>query len=174
MTAFDPSILRPECRAQAEVILGASGHTFDKPDLVIAPNGDPYLYRWHLWPRNETLANAYFHVQVASDPERPLHDHPWDNCSHILGGRYREIIDSRPHNDKIPPEVYTRKVGQLVYRKAEWAHRLILPKDEPYAMTVFTTGPKLRVWGFWFDDGWRPYTDVIEDVGDLSVFKVTT
>ena len=42
-----------------------------EPDMTIAPDGIPYLYRWHVIPRNKT-ANVYFHIQVADDPERPL------------------------------------------------------------------------------------------------------
>jgi hypothetical protein len=42
---------------------------------VIAPDGQPYLYRWHVIERNPE-ANTYFHIQVDDDPERPLHDHP--------------------------------------------------------------------------------------------------
>jgi hypothetical protein len=66
------------------------GNPLRYPDLVIAPDGKPYLYRWHVFPQN-AAAGVYFHIQVQSDPERPLHDHPWDNTSVILSGGYDEL-----------------------------------------------------------------------------------
>jgi hypothetical protein len=138
------------------------------PDLTIAPDGQPYLYRWHLAERNRE-ANIYFHVQVASDPERPLHDHPWDNTSVILSGSYREVLDNNPA-DEFPAEVYTRRVGDVIYRKAETAHRLFLPEGVPYTMTLFTTGPHKRDWGFWFADKWRSNREVVFDKDGMSQF----
>jgi hypothetical protein len=118
-----------------------------EPDVVIAPDGGTdYLYRWHVIPRN-LEANVYLHVQVASDPERPLHDHPWDNQSVILAGGYDELIQEQPPFGRtICPR---RFVGQTYHRKAEEAHRLILPTGVPYTMTLFTTGATRRDWGFW-------------------------
>jgi hypothetical protein len=151
----------------ARSILGAR-KSLEAPDLIIAPDGNPYLYRWEIIPRNKE-GNIYFHIQVASDPERPLHDHPWDNFSVILSGGYDEIWCRDP-----PPlrgvEV-TRKFrkGNTIYRRATEAHRLVLPPDIPYTMTLFTTGPKIREWGFWYPDGWRPYTEVTRQEGNKSV-----
>lgn len=148
-----------------------------RPDLVIGPDGsNPYLYRWHLIPRNEK-ANVYFHIQVASDPERPLHDHPWDNTSVILSGGYDEVWDTNPSNF---PQAGTEfamaisrclRVGDVVYRKATEAHRLILPPDIPYTMTIFSTGPRVRDWGFWFPEGWRNADDVLAMENGMSIMK---
>jgi hypothetical protein len=66
------------------------GNPLRYPDLVIAPDGVPYLYRWHVFPQNPA-AGVYFHIQVQSDPERPLHDHPWDNTTVTLVNGYDEI-----------------------------------------------------------------------------------
>lgn len=144
-----------------------------EPDLVIAPTGvqDPYLYRWHVVERNPQ-ANTYFHIQVDSDPERPLHDHPWDNMSVILAGGYEEILDVNPDNPSTCAEVYHRHPGDVIFRKADWAHRLILPKEIPYTMTLFSTGPNVRDWGFWFPQGWLPHAQVLDmEAGNVSVFK---
>jgi len=74
------------------------GSLYRPPDLVIAPKGyGEYLFRWYVIPRNRE-ANVYFHIQTQSDPERPLHDHPWDNTSVILSGGYDEIIDTEPES----------------------------------------------------------------------------
>ncbi len=141
-----------------------------EPDLTIAPDGQPYLYRWHVVERNRE-ANAYFHIQVASDPERPLHDHPWDNCTVMLAGAYVEVWDETP-TLRLTPKLRHLKKGDVQARLAGEAHRLILPKGVPYAMTLFTTGPKVRAWGFWTDTGWKPWEDVTEVTPDgRSVWK---
>lgn len=128
-----------------------------EPDLVIKPNGLPYLYRWRLTPyageAQDRHGNTYLHVQVASDPDRPLHDHPWDNTSLILAGGYNELYDPLPRLPGEPCERPLRR-GDFVYRKAEVAHRLILPPEFDYTMTQFSTGCVRREWGFWTPEGW--------------------
>lgn len=143
------------------------GTLYTPADLVIAPDGEtPYIYRWHIVPRNPN-ANVYFHVQVADDPERPLHDHPWNNMSVILAGGYHEILNANPpwpaHE-----QVFRREKGDVIFRSAYTAHRLMMPKDVKYTMTQFSTGPKIRQWGFWYPEGWRPADDDIELVDGIS------
>lgn len=139
------------------------------PDLVIAPAGEPYLYRWHLLPRSKE-ANLYFHVQVKDDPKRPLHDHPWDNMSVILAGGYKETIsltDGEPQEEST--HTWPRGVGTVIYRRSRQAHRLELLYGEPYAMTLFMTGPKVKDWGFWFPEGWVPYEQVTKTEDGVSI-----
>jgi hypothetical protein len=142
---------------------------FRTTDLILAPDGEPYLYRWHVIPRNDT-GNVYFHIQVRSDPERPLHDHPWDNTSVILAGGYDEEYCS-PDLFYRAPRVRQLRTGDMVFRRAEEAHRLILPPEIPYTMTLFTTGPKRRIWGFHYPDGWVPNTAVCVEEGNVSYHK---
>lgn len=152
------------------------GSLFTPPDLVIAPAGHgEYLFRWHVVPHNRE-ANVYFHIQTQSDPERPLHDHPWDSTSVILSGGYGEIIQKviryeNEHEELSEPEVHRRQPGDVIFRPATWAHRLILPDNVPYSMSLFTTGPKVRDWGFWTKAGWRNFEDVTEFVDGKSVWK---
>ena len=164
---FDWYSLRPEHYALARKILSPNDDWAPRqPDLIIAPDGEPYLYRWHVIPRND-FGNVYFHIQVADDPERPLHDHPWDNTSVILAGGYDEQLRAAPGHD-------IRKVreGDVIHRKAEEPHRLLLASPLGYTMTLFSTGPKRRRWGFWFPDGWRDQAEVIENLPDgRSIFK---
>ena len=125
------------------------------PPVILAPDGEPYLYRWYI-AHNNDAANVYFHIQVKSDPERPLHDHPWHNTSVILGGGYDETFRHAPWVN-INADDCTRSLrkGDTLFRLATTAHRLILPPDIPYAMTLFSTGPKHREWGFWYPDGFH-------------------
>lgn len=166
---FNPGILTPEDRELAWSILPLDKRLW-KPDLAIMPDGSPYLYRWHLIPQN-SRANVYFHIQVASDPERPLHDHPWDNFSVILSGGYDELWDPAPEiplGEGLPPIIRSFRKGDTIKRKATEAHRLILPEGIPYTMTLFSTGPKYNNWGFWYPDGFRPYEAVTVMDGNVS------
>lgn len=142
-------------------------HKLRAPDLVIAPDNKPYIFRWHVTPPKGD-ANVYFHIQIADDPERPLHDHPWDNFSVILSGGYDETWQQFPPDG----QMYTRafRKGDTVFRRGTEAHRLLLPPGVEYAMTVFSTGPKVRDWGFWYPDGWRDWRDMTRLIdGNVSV-----
>lgn len=167
---FDFGRLTEHDRGVASQFIGS---LYRPPDLIIAPAGiGEYLFRWHVVPRNEH-ANVYFHIQTASDPERPLHDHPWDSTSVILAGGYDEIMNEKPQWLPSPEWVYTRRrlPGDTIFRPSHWAHRLILPSDIPYSMSLFSTGPKVRGWGFWEDGKFRRYQDVTEETDGRSSWK---
>lgn len=165
--SFDPGILTAGDRGIAERLLGSYDRVY-WPDLTIAADGkSPYIYRWHMVPRNAVGANSYFHIQVASDPIRPLHDHPWDNQSVILAGSYWEVVPAELAQTKMR----LRRVGDVIQRRAEDAHRLILPEGVPYAMTLFSTGPVRRDWGFHGPDGWLRGGDVTATEDGVSVWK---
>lgn len=163
MAKFPWEMLTDHDREMAVKYLG--GHERD-PDLIIAPDGNPYLYRWHI--RKGAEGCVYLHVQVESDPERPLHDHPWDNMSVILSGGYTELMNSKPPHPSCMIS-HSRRKGDVIFRRAEEAHRLLMPTgalNERYAITQFSTGPKLRTWGFWYPHGWVPYQEVSELLPD--------
>jgi len=121
-----------------------------QPDFTIGDDpAAPYLNRWWVIPRNEGC-NNYLHEILRSDDDRALHDHPWDNTSMVIDGRY---IEHLPDGRAI-----MRETGAIVSRAATDAHRLeILPGER--AITLFMTGPKLREWGFWCPHGWRHWRD---------------
>lgn len=167
---FDFNRLYPADRDIARTMLGL----LREPDLVIAPAGHgEYLYRWYVIPRSRE-ANVYFHIQTASDPERPLHDHPWDSTSVILAGGYDEVLDKTPGafmTRAKPVTTETRKPGDVIFRPAKWAHRLILPAHIPYSMSLFSTGPKVREWGFWEQGIFRPFHEVTVETEGRSTWK---
>lgn len=158
-----------------QIAMSVLGRRHREPDLIIAPDGNPYIYRWHLLKTKE--ASVYFHIQVADDPERPLHDHPWDNFSNILAGGYNEILcmsveAPTPRNT----HTWKRRAGDTIYRRAEWSHRLLMPAGVSRTLTLFSTGAKRRDWGFWYPDGWRDWrrvTSLMED-GKTSVHHAET
>lgn len=168
--SFDFARLSPEDRDIFERYVGDPS---TPPDLIITTDDNvPYLYRWFVIPRIEgdtTGGQIYFHIQTSGDPERPLHDHPWHNMSVILSGGYDEIIQPEPPSGEC--KIIERRKGQTVFRMAQLPHRLILPEGIPYTMTQFTTGPKLRTWGFWIGPRWFPYWQCVRDAGGgKSVF----
>ena len=173
---FDWNRLTPEDRDMGHHILEVCRNRWcnggPEPDLTISPAGTPYLYRWNVVRSMKEVRtpNVYFHVQVAHDPERPLHDHPWDNQSVILSGGYGEVMcaeGGRPTQRNTAS--FRRKKGDVIWRKADWSHRLFLPAGVPYTMTLFSTGPKSRNWGFWYDERWIPYQEVTRVVDGESV-----
>lgn len=139
-------------------------------DLVIKyGDGAPYLYRWWVIPRN-LEANIYFHIQVASDPERPFHNHPWDNHSVILSGGYDELTQYYP--PKGPIVCIPRRKGDTVFRTWEVSHRILLPAAIPYTITQFSTGKLVNEWGFWVGETFYPHAQlVINDGHGNSVFR---
>lgn len=154
MPTFDPSILLPEHRNLLALYVG--DERVEHPDIVIGlERGEPYLTRWYIAPRNKH-GNCYLHIQTRSDDDRALHDHPWQNMSVILAGGYDEVI-----GDAFGNELATvrRQEGDVVQRDTTWTHRLIMPEWNTlgYTMTLFTTGPKVRDWGFWVDRKFIPW-----------------
>lgn len=115
------------------------------PDFVI---GSDYLRRWWIIPRNEGC-NVYLHEILRSDDDRAMHDHPWDNVSHLLFGSYLEHT---------PEGSFVRTAGDIVQRKAADLHRLeVIPGER--AISLFITGPKVREWGFACPKGWVHWSD---------------
>lgn len=155
----------------ARDMLHGAGKSLIAPDLPIAPDGgEPYLLRWHLVKTPQ--ACVYFHIQLRSDPERPLHNHPWDSTSVILAGGYEEMICYNPHAEpdhRDTVNLIRRRPGDHIPRSRIVAHRLLLPADVPYSMSLFTTGPKRQSWGFYYDHGFVDYKDVTKMVDGRSV-----
>lgn len=106
--------------------------------------GTEYLRRWWIVPRN-LACNVYLHEFSGSDDDRAMHDHPWDNTSYILSGRYIEHT---------PAGRFLRQEGDVVQRRATDQHRIEVFEGEPPVLTLFITGPKVREWGFHCPQGW--------------------
>lgn len=99
------------------------------------------MHRWHLLRfRGWQLA---LHKIWRSDDDRALHDHVGDNLSIILRGQYTEMPDRQVYG-----------VGNVVFRKAEKPHRLVLDPGKP-VWTLWLRWPKRREWGFLCMSGWR-------------------
>ena len=128
-----------------------------KPDFEIGPQGQRYLLRWWVIPRNRFF-NIYLHQMLRDDDDRALHDHPWFNLSIILGIGYKEIT---------PAGSFIRRRLQLIFRKATAAHRLELFRDAQGTpiptWSLFITGPVIRTWGFHCPKGWVQWRDFVDE-----------
>lgn len=127
------------------------------PDREIWLDGEVYMKRWYLIPRNRFF-QIYVHEIVRSDRDRELHDHPSSNISFILDGSYREYF-SRPSEIGVVEHLKTRRPGYIGYRAADMAHCLELAPDIKRVRTIFVTGRERREWGFWTKEGWVPHYD---------------
>lgn len=119
------------------------------PSLIIGPKDNPYLYRWHLLPRNRFFG-IYLHKIVRDDEDEALHDHAYYSLSIILRGAYREWINI---GGELVGTVY--KAGRLRGRRGNMGHRLEVVKGPVW--TLFITGPRYREWGFHCPKGWIPW-----------------
>lgn len=127
------------------------------PDFVVGAPDDPYLHRWRLMPRNEHC-NAYVHLFLRDDDDRALHDHPYDNVSIVLQHGYMEVLpgplpESKTQDEKQHARV--RMPGDVVFRTAPEAHRVVLIKGPP--VSLFFHGQRVREWGFHCPKGWVPW-----------------
>ncbi|WMI33253.1 hypothetical protein SEA_SLIMJIMMY_74 [Mycobacterium phage SlimJimmy] len=144
------------------------------PDVILTNrDGDVYLKRWHIIPRNRFF-NIYLHQFLSSDDDRALHDHPWWFASLVLKGGYWEHFDDG--------WMKWRRPGSFEIRKPKTAHRVELAKGERFvwvvngakphgrfpvptekpAWTLIFTGPRFRSWGFHCPQGWthwKRFTD---------------
>lgn len=145
-----------------------------EPHFVIYQDGEPYLYRRFVVPRNRFF-NIYLHKFVKSDYDEALHDHPWWFMSVILKGAYWEHRADRRESARS-----RRTAGSIAIRSAKTAHRVELERDEEWidpadmpdadgwyplhftekpVWTLFLTGPKIRDWGFHCPKGWMPWQE---------------
>lgn len=142
---------------------------------VITRSGDekklPYLARLTLI--RTPWFQVLFHKFLISDDDC-LHDHPWPFLSLILWGGYwewcrYEDIPLR-QQEKLNFQYLERRLalngelqvkrrynpGSLLYRPAEWRHRVEIDKPA-YSMVI--TFKKSRTWGFWTKAGFVHYKD---------------
>jgi len=165
-----PAPVLRRLRARAERAMAARA-----PDFVVGGTENPYLLRWHGLRRN-AVGNVYLHDFRRDDDDRALHDHPWPSLSICLAGMMRETyaprsIWVRPGDDPRDPALHRTRVvaaGDVVWRGPRFAHRLEVVARP--ALTLFLTGPRVREWGFWCPQGFRPWQQFVapDDKGDIG------
>jgi len=130
--------------------------------------GEPYLERYHLL-RLPGGGGLYLHRFLASDPDRGLHDHPWDRAfGMVLSGGYRELRFAG-HDDGEQVVARELRPGAINRIRGEDFHRIVLPAERE-AWTLFGHTRKYKDWGFVTlgEAGERRYQphDVVTNDGD--------
>lgn len=78
---------------------------------------------------------------LASDNNRPFHDHPWHWFGIVLSGGYDE---ETPYRQRL----IRRKPGTFYFAHATRQHRLHLINPEKPSWSVIFTTREFRMWGF--------------------------
>jgi hypothetical protein len=123
-----------------------------RPDLqLFRADGRVAMRRWWLLPRNSIL-NCYLHNMVNDDDD--FHDHPYWSASLILADGIDEWYQDHPDPGCTRRRRRALREGDIVIRRSTMAHRLIVRHS---AWTLFITGPRIRLWGFWPSRGFVPH-----------------
>ncbi len=108
------------------------------------PKGGPYLRRFYLTPEWFPWFNVFVHQLFTPDPDRDLHDHPWDFWTFPLTGYY-EVGRVEPVNYVLARSWH--------HRPAEYVHRITRLLHTP-TWTIMVTKKGRREWGFWVEGQW--------------------
>lgn len=90
----------------------------------------------------------YLHHLHASDEDRALHDHPWSFVTFLLSSGYWEWTPSETFGCESP---HWRRRFSVLYRPAEWQHRLSLKQP---TWSLILRFKRRRDWGFITSNGW--------------------
>lgn len=140
-------------------------------------HGIPYLIRWNLFGlgRDSSLFSIKVHKILVSD-DACMHDHPWAFLSVILKGGYIETANAADVQAGENGWTYSRfcrksrmmttwkyiNPGSIIYRPANWAHRLDIDPENPCWTLVFTFR-KVKTWGFFTPGGWKHWSRYSKD-----------
>lgn len=114
--------------------------------IINGNHGEPYLERYHLF-RLPGGASVYLHRFLASDPDRGLHDHPWQKATgFILSGSYQELrLIEKDQQASVAKRQFTP--GKINHIRGDDFHRIVLNRQKQ-VWTLFSHGKKCKDWGF--------------------------
>lgn len=112
-------------------------------------NEELYLRRWYLI--ETPYFGVYLHKILLPDPDRPMHDHPWNFTAFMLRGGYYELVENG---------VLRHRQWSFNHKRAEWKHRIHSLLRVP-TWTLIFVGRRRREWGFHTDDGWVQWDEYL-------------
>ena len=142
------NMLQPNVSKLPDLVVDFLAQTFtryaraNEPTLIVRPTGPVMFYRWWLM-RDEKLCSVYINRHVGSDDLPAPHDHPWDNMTIVLDGRFSEEL----YQEDQLCETVVRTKGDVVVRSATFSHRIEMRPGEE-CWTLFVTGPVVNKWSF--------------------------
>lgn len=112
--------------------------------IRMCDDNSPLLVRYFIL--HTKPISIFVHHLMQSDVERALHDHPWSFFTFLVSGGYWEHT--------VTERIWRHRFS-LLYRPAEWQHRLELEKP---VWTVVIKFRSHREWGFIMKDGWHHWS----------------
>lgn len=119
---------------------------------------NPYTDEGRIRRWSKYLPSIRLHHIVLADPDRHMHDHPWDARTFILRGGYHEIR----HHEGIGAVSHGRGAGDTVALLFGEYHR-ITRVSPGGTWTLFVTYRYRGTWGFLVDGlkvQWRTYLGI--------------
>jgi hypothetical protein len=114
------------------------------PQRIIDEEGRPYLERYYVG--TVFGYRFYLHRFVASDPDRGLHDHPWQRAySIILSGTYTELTRIGPKQVKWFNTLTHDKFHRVLLSELKYEDMII---PNPCWSLFFHTKDNINKWGF--------------------------
>ncbi|MGE0154786.1 MAG: hypothetical protein AB7R90_19370 [Reyranellaceae bacterium] len=120
---------------------------------------------------------VYLHHYLRSDPDRGVHDHPWDHALavQLCGGYVEERLDGVSHLGRRLRYV-SRRPGRGYALRGSDFHRVLVPEGAATSWSLFAHGPYRKGWGF-LSDAWRADPRALQlppaaGVDDSEVFLV--
>lgn len=108
---------------------------------LIPINGQPYITRYYIFPRELKLFGLFLQEFHSSDGDRDLHNHPWwFAVSFILRGSYVELRLNLNLTSVVRKQYHFNFIPGWCF------HRIT--RIEPGLHTLFFVGPRRKQWGF--------------------------
>lgn len=131
--------------------------------VVNKETGETYL--WRLRIVQTPFLGIYLHIISGPDPDRHLHNHPWDFWSFILWGGYTEFF---------------KRSGHIQGRERHWGcwslhkmykhnfHQINRTDNGERTWSLVITGRRKQVWGFLIEDEPQKYVVPFYEYSNLG------
>lgn len=100
----------------------------------------------------------YVHDIYEPDADRHPHNHPWSFISIVLRGEYMEMVYDEPTKTPLWHSACNHHKRFSIHKMGrKSAHRIIYAG--PRLKTLILVGPRRSNWGFFTEDGYKPWQE---------------